>query len=254
MMSTMRSPAGLIAVASLLFVFADLHARGQQCPKENPDGPSQPSEARTLEGQLIYHDGIRKWFELKLDRPECGKESVQLVQGGAWAPGNPASLETLRGCHVRTKGVLDFPTTGYYSLDLYQALKEIEMVGECTKQPPFPDFSKAKPDKSISSYRVEMTIDYEQADSPIFFRVTNGGRELKPWQAYASYFLTGGFVLYGYCAKRFAVDRVFGDSEASPQHLEERGDPADAAMFDPEGATGAVKKKLRLGYTCMRAP
>jgi hypothetical protein len=255
MMSTMKSPAGLIAVASLLFICAALPARGQQCPKENPNGPSQPSEARTLEGQLIYHDGIRKWFELKLERPECGQESVQLLQGlHAWAPDNPASLETLRGCRVRAKGALDLSPTGYYTLDLYQAVEEIEPVGECTKQPPFPDFSKARPDKSIRSYRVEMTIDYEQADHPIFFRVTSGGKELKPWQAYASYFLTGGFVLYGYCAKRFAVDRVFGDSEAAPDHFEGQGEPGDAAMFDPESAAGTAKKKLQLGYTCMRVP
>ncbi len=254
MMSTMKSPAALIAAASLLFVCAALPVRGQQCPRENPNGPSQPSEARTLEGHLIYHDGIRKWFELKLDRPECGQESVQLLQGhGAWAPGNPASLETLRGCRVRTKGVLDLPSTGYYSLDLYQSVEKIEPVGECTKQPPFPDFSRAKPDKAIRSYRVKITIDYEQADHPIFFRVTSGGKQLQPWQAYASYLLTGGFILYGYCAKRFAVDQVFGDSEAAPQHFEGRGDPADAAMFDPEGAAAAGKKIMHLGYTCARA-
>ena len=253
MMSTMKLPAGLTAFASLLLVCAGLPAHSQQCPKENPNGPSKPSEARTLEGQVIYHDGIRKWFELKLDQPECGQESVELVQAdGALAPGYPASLEILRSCRVRTKGVLGLPNTGYYSLDLYQAVQEIEPIGECTRQQPFPDFSKAKPDKSIRSYRVELTIDYEQADNPIFFRVTSGGKELKPWQAYASYFLTGGFVLYGYCAKRFAVDQVFGDSEASPDHFEGRGEPGDAAMFDPEGAAGKVKKKLQLGYTCMR--
>lgn len=254
-METMKSPAGLITVALLLFVCAALSARGQQCPKENPNGPSHPSETRTLEGQLIYHDGIRKWFELKLDRPECGQESVQLLQrGGAWVPSNPALLETLRGCHIRTKGVLALPSTGYYTLDLYQNVEDVEPVDECMKQPPFPDFSKAKPDKSIRNYRVEMTIDYTQADHPIFFRVTSVGKELQPWQVYASYFLTGGYVLYGDCAKDFAVDRVFGDSEASPQHFVERGDPNDSAMFGPDDTDGVVNKKLHLGYTCMRKP
>jgi hypothetical protein len=254
-MLTMKSPAGLIAVASLLFVCAALSARGQQCPRENPNGPSQPSESRTLEGQLIYHDGLRKWFELKLDRPECGQESVELLRGlGAFAPGYPASLVTLRGCHIRTKGVLGLPITGYYTLYLNQDVEEIEVVGECTKQPPFPDFSKSKPDKSIRSYRVEITIDYTLADRPIFFRVTSGGKELQPWQAYASYWLTGGYVLYGNCAKHFAVNQVFGDSEATPQHLGARGDPWDEAMFDPDDTNGASQKKLHLGYTCMRVP
>ena len=215
---------------------------------ENSNGPSHPSETRTLEGQLIYHDGIRKWFELKLDRPECERESVELVQGdGAFAPGYLASLEILRGCHVRTKGVLDLPGTGYYSLGLYQAVEEIEPIGKCTKPPPFPDYSKAKPDKSIRSYRVEMTIDYEQGDQPIFFRVTSRGKELKPWQAYASYLLTGGFVLWGDCADGYAVDKAFGTPEAKPQVI-------DRAAFDPESAAAAGKKKLHLGYTCIRVP
>jgi hypothetical protein len=245
-MSTMKSPAGLIAVASLLFVCAALPARGQQCPKQNPNGPNAPSETRKLEGQLIYHDGIRKWFELKLNRPECGQESVELVQGdGAFAPGYRASLEILRGCRVHTNGVLDLPSTGYYSLSLYQAVDEIEPVGECMKQPPSPDYSKAKPDKSVRSYRVEMTIDYEKADTPIFFHVTSRGRELTPWQAYASYFLTGGFVLYGDCADGFVVIKAFGTREAMPQVIEN-------AAFDPESAAAAGKKILHLGYTCTR--
>jgi hypothetical protein len=252
---TMKSPVGLIAVASLLFVCTDLPAHGLQCPKESPNGPSQPSEARTLEGRLIYHDGMRKWFELKLDRPECGQASVELFPGrSAFSPGNPAGLETFRGCRVRTEGPLGGAASGYYTLDINLSVGEIEPIGKCTRQPPLPDFSKAKPDKSIHSYRVGMTIDYEQADHPIFLRVTSGGKVLQPWQAYASYFLTGGYVLYGYCAKGFTVDRVFGDSEASPQHFEERGSPNDAAMFDPDDTDGVAKKKLQLGYTCMCVP
>jgi len=64
--------------------------------------------------------------------------------------------------------------------------------------------------------------------------------------------LTGGFVLYGYCGKGFAVDKVFGTKEASPSHFTERGDSGDAAAFDPEGAAESGKKDLNLGYTCVR--
>jgi hypothetical protein len=246
MMSIMESPAGLIAVASLLFVCAALPARGQQCPKEVKDGPSEPSEARTLEGQIIYHDGIRKWFELKLDRPECGQPSIELVQlDDALATSSEPSLETLRGCRVRTKGVLDVPSTGYYSLDLYQAVDQIEPLDECTKKLPFPDYSKVKPNKSVRRYRVEMMVDYEPGDHPIQFRVTSGGKELHPWQAYASYLLTGGFVLWGDCADGFAVDKAFGTHEATPQVI-------GNAAFDPESAAAAGKKILHLGYTCVR--
>jgi len=246
MMSTMKSSAGLIAVALLLLVCAALPARGQQCPKEVKDGPSQPSEARTLEGQLAYHDDIRQWFELKLDRPECGQPSIQLVQlDDAPAMKGSDSLETMRGCRVRTKGTLDIPFTNYYSLDLFQNLKNVEAVGECTKQPPFPDYSKVKPDKSVRRYRVEMTIDYEPGDHPIQFRVKSKGKELHPWQAYASYFFSGGFTLSGECADGFAVDKAFGTPEAKPKVIE-------IAYFDPEGAAAAGKKILHLGYTCVR--
>ena len=155
------------------------------------------------------------------------------------------SLETLRGCRVRAKGVLDVPSTGYYSLGLYQAVDEIAPVGECMKQPPFPDYSKVKPDKSVRRYRVEMTIDYEPGDHPIQFRITTGGKELHPWQAYARYSLTGGFFLWGYCADGFAADKAFGTPEAKPQVI-------DNALFDPESAAVAGKTKLHLGFTCLR--
>ena len=124
-------------------------------------------------------------------------------------------------------------------------MDEIVPVGECMKQPPFPDYSKAKPDKSIRSYRVEMMVDYEPGDHPIQFRVTRSGKELHPWQGYASYSLTGEFALWGYCADGFAVDKAFGTPEAKPQVI-------DNAAFDPESAAAAGKRKLQLGYSCVR--
>jgi hypothetical protein len=254
-MGAMKSSAGLIAVGLLVYVCTALPVCGQQCPKNNPDGPGQASESRTLEGKLIFHDGMRKWFELKLDRPECGQESIELFPGrSAFSPGNSSGLETFRGCRVRTEGSLAGPASGYYTLDVNQSVGEIEPVGICNRQPPIPDFSKAKPDQSIRSYRVEMTIDYTQADRPIFFSVTSRGKELQPWQAYATYELTGGYVLYCKCAKGFMVERVYGDSEATPQHFNGRGDPDDSAMFDPYDRDGVINKKLHLGYTCVRKP
>lgn len=97
-----------------------------------------------------------------------------------------------------------------------------------------------------------MHLDYEPGDHPIVFRVSSAGKELRPWQAYASYMLTGGFVLYGYCGKDFAVDKVFGNKEANPSHFTEHGSPGDAAAFDPESAAESGKKDLNLGYTCVR--
>jgi len=208
------------------------------------DGAQYCVRARTLEGSLVFHDDLRKWFELKLDQPQCGQTSIEL-QGGR-------KLQVLRGCRVRSMGFIDFSPTGYYSLDTYQAVSLIEPVGACALQPPFPDYSKAKPDKSIRGYRVDMRFNYEPGDHPIIFRVSSAGKELQPWQAYASYMLTGGFVLYGYCGKGFAVDKVFGTPQANPSHFTEPRSLDDAASFDPESAAASGKKELHLGYTCVR--
>jgi hypothetical protein len=201
-----------------------------------------------LEGKLVFHDDIRKWFELKLDQPQCGQTSIELVRGDRdWT-----SLQVLRGCRVISKGTIDFSSTGYYSLDTYQAVHQIKPVGTCAQQLPFPDYSKAKPDKSIGGYRVDMYLDYQPGDHPITFRVSSAGKELQPWQAYASYMLTGGFVLYGYCGKGFVVDKVFGTPQANPSHFTESRSPDNAAAFDPESAAASGKKFLHLGYTCVR--
>lgn len=135
---------------------------------------------------------------------------------------------------------------------MYQDVQGIESVGNCERQSPFPDYSKAKPDKAVREYQVEMHVTYEPGDHPVVFRVTTAGKELRPWQAYASYYLTGGFVLYGHCGDGFVIDRVFGTPEARPSHFDNPRSPEDMAMFDPESAAAAGKKDLQLGYTCVR--
>jgi len=224
---------------------------GQLCPNASRTGPLTPSEIRTLQGTLVFHDSIRKWFELKLDEPQCGQTSIELVRVSLddWRP-----LEVLRGCRVKSTGTVEISGTGYYSLDLYQDVREIESVGACETQPPFPDYSNARPDKAIQNYRVDMQITYEPGDHPIIFRVSSKGRDLQPWQAYANYMLTGGYVLYGWCGNGFVVDKVFGTPEANPSHFEEPRTPDDRATFDPESAAAAGKKNLHLRYTCVRKP
>ena len=201
-------------------------------------------------GTLVFHDSIRKWFELKLDEPQCGQASIELI----WREPKGTPLEVHRGCRVRSRGAIAFSPTGYYSLDVYQDAEKVESVDECVQQPPFPDYSKAKPDKTIREYRVEMHVDYEPGDHPILFSVSSSGKELRPWQAYADYILTGGFVLYGLCAKTFDVDKVFGTPQAHPSHLFEPRTSSDMATFDPESAGAAGKKDLHLGYTCVCQP
>jgi hypothetical protein len=224
------------------------HAFAQECPRSDPAGPGTPSRVRTLEGRLVFHDDIRGYFELKLDRPQCGEGSVQLTAD------KYASLEVFRGCRVSSTGIIDFSPTGYYSLEEFQFVTRIEPAGACSRQAPFPDYSRAKPAPSVRAYRVDMHVDYRPGDHPVEFRITSAGRELRPWQAYASYDLTGGMVLYGHCADGFVIDDVFGTAQARPSHFDEPGTPADMAAFDPENAADAGKRDLRLGYTCVRQP
>ncbi len=235
----------LAAFVVLAFVtFADVTMRGQQCPEDSRTGPSIPSEVRKLEGTLVFHDGIRQWFELKLDSPQCGQDSIQLIRASLddWRP-----LEVLRGCRVKSTGTIDTSGTGYFSLPTNQDVTEIEPLGSCETHLPLPDYSDAKPDPAVRRYRVNMHVNYEPGDHPIIFHVSSAGKELRPWQAYASYSLTGGYVLYGYCAYGFVVDKVFGTPQAKPTVI-------DTATFDPESAAVAGKTNLHLGYTCVRQP
>lgn len=232
------------------FYLLGIAAIAQSCPQASKDGSGKPSETVALRGQLIYHDGIRKWFELKLDHPACGQKSIQIT----FEEKNRRSAEVLRGCEVVSTGPMAESPTGYYSLDLFQEDPRIEPIGYCAKQEPFEEVLASEPEPAIQTYQVEMLVDYEPGDHPIVFRVTSKGKELEPWQAYASYFFTGGFVLYGNCGKGFVVDRVFGTAEASPSHFTERGDGSDQAVFDPESAANAGKKKMSLKFTCVRKP
>ena len=106
--------------------------------------------------------------------------------------------------------------------------------------------------RSIHAYRVDMHVIYWNGDHPVVFRVSSAGRELHPWQAYASYWLTGDFVLYGLCGNGFVIDQVFGTSQANPGHFDDPRTTKDMAMFDPESAADSGKSDLHLGYTCIR--
>ena len=240
-----------ITIFAIFAVAFTTVASGQQCPQTSTTGPNTASEVRALEGALVFHDAIRKWFELKLDGPQCGQASIELVRVTLddWRP-----LEVLRGCRVRSSGTIGFSTTGYYSLEMNQDVEAIEPIGSCEKQLPLPDYADVKPDERVRRYRVDMHVNYRPGDHPIIFRVSSAGKELQPWQAYASYMLTGGFVLYGYCGEGFVVDKVFGTPQANPEHFEQPRTPEDAATFDPESAAASGNKDLRLGYTCVRKP
>jgi len=204
------------------------------------------SDNQILTGLLVYHKDIRNWFELKLDRPQCGKASIQVTAfDGDWI-----SLQMLRGCHVASQGIVEFSSTGYFSRTLYQNTEYIKPVGHCVRKPPFPAKPRVNPDPSVHHYSVHMHVNYKPGDHPVIFHIFARGKELHPWQAYADYWLTGDYVLYGDCHKGYFVDKVFGTREANPSHFDEVGADYDEAMFDPESAADSGKTDLDLGYSC----
>jgi hypothetical protein len=192
-----------------------------------------------LQGRLIFHDGIQEWFELKLDQPQCEEASIELFAQDS------NSLAILRGCLVKSQGALIFSARG----NIRQIVEQIEAVGRCVRKAPFPDFSNVKPDSAIREYRVDMHVN---GNHPIQFRVSQAGKALRPWQAYASYLLTGGYLLYGLCADDFVVDKVLGTPQANPAHYPGARVPGDMAGFDLDGAARLGKKDLDVGFTCVR--
>lgn len=226
-------PRSLLAFALAVCVTPRIFA---QCPSV---GVGSETEVRTLQGRLIFHDEIQEWFELKLDQPQCGEASIELLEQDS------NSLAILRGCRVQSHGPLIFSARG----NIRQIVKRIALVGKCVRQAPFPDFSTVKPDSAIREYRVEMHVN---GGHPIHFSVSQAGKALRPWQAYASYLLTGGYLLYGLCADGFIVDKVFGTPQANPAHYPGAQVPGDMAGFDLDGAARLGKKDLDVGFTCVR--
>jgi len=179
-------------------------------------------------------------------------------------------MQVLRGCRVRSRGLVFLSptgpyTSGYYPLEYTQSVQHIESVETCTLRPPIQVVPRAKPDKNVHDYRVDMRVNYSPGDHPVVFRVTSAGKELQPWQSYASYELQPwtsyasyrlprGSALYGICGEGFVIDKVFGTPQTSPSHLTVSRDSLDMAMFNSEGAVSSGKTDLQLGYTCVRKP
>src|SRR3954466_10568686 len=121
--SMLRSKIAFVTACLMALLFLACgtgRASAQQCPRPSA-GPATPPAVRPLVGRLIYHDGIRQWFELRLDKLQCGKRSIQLVQ----FENGPEPLAIFRGCRIRSSGPIDFSPTGYYSLDLYQDARHV---------------------------------------------------------------------------------------------------------------------------------
>jgi hypothetical protein len=136
-------------IGMLLLSCCALGLAGQQASQSAVKEPDISPRVQTLSGQLVYHDGIRKWFELKLDRAQSGQGSIQLISAGQ----NWKQIEVLRDCRVRSRGLVFLSPTGpyssgEYSLEYTQSAQHIELVETCTLKPPIHMVSRAEPTRT----------------------------------------------------------------------------------------------------------
>jgi hypothetical protein len=232
-----------ILLATVFFLAAGHpRAQAQQCPEVNPAGPSKSSAAFITKGVIIYHDALRQWYGLRLDKPVCGLTELQLTGANdqLWK-----QLELLRGCKATVSGTLNLPGTNYYSAEIFQEAQTIRPDPDCVQQPPFPDLSKARPPASIWKYKVSLTVSM-QDEGYVHPEISHAGKPLTPWQAYTTYMLTGLYVFYGQCAKGFSMDHVSGTPEAKPWQMEEQ------AIMDPPSANEKKIDPVVMNFTCTR--
>ncbi|MES2391667.1 MAG: hypothetical protein V4555_08505 [Acidobacteriota bacterium] len=237
-----------VAITVALLLLSGARSRAQDCPRADPAGPLIDSAPQTLQGTLRYHDDLRQWFALEVARPICGKKIIELVDtDGAFAPTHAKGFAIARGCAVTVRGPLGIPGTGYYSAELYMDVKSLKLDNDCQPKPPFPDYSQERIDPQLRLYRVIMHTDYRPGDHPLTAEIRTGQRRLTPWQAYASYYFTGGFVLYGYCHDGFDMSHIAGTRAGKPWLVD------NYVAFDPESAAVAGVHQLTLEYTCRRS-
>jgi hypothetical protein len=219
-------------------------AFAQDCPKNDPNGPSIPSSVQQFEGFVEYHDSIRQWSDLRLHSPVCGSRKIQLLDDDV---GNTAAISRYRNCRVRVSGKLDIPGTVYYSESLFLVVESVRSIGVCVLKRSLPVQFSGSPGSNTNRYRVTMRIDYRPHGGPVAVTVRSGYKSLTPWQKYASYMLTGGFVFYGRCADDFSMSNVSATREA---YL---GVTDDVAALDPETAAIKHVRILHLSFTCSRS-
>jgi hypothetical protein len=161
-------------------------------------------ETSSLHGKLIYNEDLRQWHEMKLDKKTCDWESVEVVSIKI----DFEQMHRYRGCDVTITGSLFFPTTGYYSLGLAIDVDKIQPDNDCKPHPVQPDLSKVPIPKTVRNYAVTIQVDYRNGGHiDVQVKPTRKSAALlAPWQAYASYYLTGSKdVIWFDCADDFEM-------------------------------------------------
>ncbi|MGB9144656.1 MAG: hypothetical protein WCC14_02440 [Acidobacteriaceae bacterium] len=176
--------------------------RAQSCPPTDGSGfdAAQPS---VLHGTIQFHDGVRPWLGLALDRPACGAKEIEIVfTDEGWR-----EAKRMRGCTATVRGKISESPTIYYATDLNVSNPSIVADGGCHLLPPDPDYASFRISDDVRSYRLTVFIDVK-GDKPLRAEVmrTDGIRQsLTPWQPYADMFLNGEEDLSLGCANGFGL-------------------------------------------------
>ncbi len=231
----------LIVLAAALL--ASLAASAQTCPTNEGDA-LQPS---ALHGKLLLHDELREWLGIKLDRPACGEDEVQLIfpKNEDWR-----KAETLRGCGVTAIGNLYESPTGYYSANTAISNATLNPDSSCHPFPVRPDSSAVPIPPTVRAYRSSITVDY-RGKGHVGVKVWQGHHRrvlLKPWQAYVNYSLTGGQdVIWFDCQKDFRIGNITQVPASPDGLLQDVPRQSGAALQDMEGANV-------IEFTCRKKP
>lgn len=220
----MRVLCFLTAVTTGL-ILTCVQAEAQTCPT----GFEEASAASTLHGILTYHDELREWLGLKLDKPTCGEDEIELV---FLEPKHWREAEARRECAVTVIGRLFYSPTGYYSADMAVTDPMVAPDVNCRPFPVKPDPSLAPRKANVATFVAEIVVDY-RGKGRVRVRVWEDEHrksELTPWQPYVHYMLTGSQdVMWFGCADGFDITRISQEPK-----------PKDALFQDEPDLAGTV--------------
>jgi hypothetical protein len=219
---------------------ASIPAVGQNCPDPGTWKPS--AAASTLHGVLTYHDELRQWLGLKLGKGTCGENEIELVfhESKDWR-----EAEALRDCEATVIGRLFYSGTGYYSAAMAMADPAVAPDETCQPHAVNTDPGLAPRKQDIRNFVAEIVVDY-QNKAHVAVRVWKDRHresELKPWQAYVNYELTGSRdVIWFGCTDGFEIKQI----SQTPK-------PKGGPFQDESNAAGTVLPSERLNtvsFTC----
>ena len=236
----MRIVLGLLAV---LCVSTSAHA--QSCPRHDSEGGDDAADASLLHGTLVHHNELREWLGLKLDRPACGQNEIELVfyDSSAWR-----RADSFRGCGLTVVGKLYDSPTGYYSSDMAIEEGKLKPDSSCHPFPVRPDPSTTSIPKDLRTYRASITVDF-RGKGRVVVKVWNDRDpqvSLRPWEAYVDYMLTGGGDII-----RFDCRKGFQARDISQQPKSHRGLLNDVPDFPSVGLVD-LNGTNTISFTCQR--